>query len=423
MNNETELRHLGDYIKERHDGHMVINGYHDYDAITGSEFESFKQHEENETVDENTIYIGSEVETGRENCFTQRMLDKMAEISKDFQCETDSSIHDYGRNDWSNCYSCEIISGPLTYEYWHKSANYKELFEYLKSIDVASYGITDHVNGQGCGCHFHLSKVKGWQKAVVYMAMFVDQNRYVVEAICGRPFTGYARNNLNYLDDLYKKVPELVENHILGHIDHSNIINLSNDKTIEFRLCQGTLNYESYMARLEFVYNLYKQCLEIANGKARLDRLTVNQICQYGEYLPKHIKMLGISSSNKIENKTREYRQIIEQFITTRNNLRHHLQALRNLMEESERFENIDNAMRTIQRNINTITNSTENTVETISAALREIKAQNTNTLSQALDNYCESNPRTALAKEYKICKEFIQNLEIPAIKTVKEEM
>lgn len=419
MNNE-ELKHLGNYIVNTY-GNMIIAGYHDLVTENGSGFDNFKQ-SDNEEVDEDTIYIGSEVETGRENQFTDNMLNKMHELSQDFQCETDGSVGDYGRNNWNRCYSCEIISAPLTYKYWHNKANYKELFEYLQSIDVKSYGITDHASGQGCGCHFHLSKVKGWEKAACYMAMFVDQNRYIVEAICGRPFTGYARNNLGTLDELYKKVPELVENHILNYRDHAYIINLSNSATIEFRLCQGTLNYETYMARLEFVYHLYKQCLDIANGKARLDRLTVNQICQNGEYLPKYIKRLGISCSNKIENKTREYKQVIEQFIRARNELRHHLQALRTLIEESERFENIDNAYRTICNNITCLTASSESTIGAITDALREVKRLNENTLSRALDAFSEAKPSTALAKEYKICKEYIANLEIPAAKMIKEE-
>lgn len=426
MNNE-ERKHLTEYVKEQNNGQMVLNGYHcGRGVVTNHDdggFDRFKQFEDNEDITEDTIFIGSEVETGRENRFTDTMLNKMADLSKDFQCESDSSICDYNNNNWNSCYSCEIISAPLTYDYWHKSANYKELFEYLKSINVASYGITNHATGEGCGCHFHLSKVKGWQKAVVYMSMFVDQNKFIVEAICGRPFTGYARNNLLNVDDFYKKVPDLVENHILNHINHSYIINLSNDKTIEFRLCQGTLNYETYMARLEFVYHLYKQCLEIANGKARLDRLTINQICQYGEYLPSYIKKLGISCSNKIENKTREYRQMIEEFITKRNTLRHHLQAVRTLIEESERFENIDNAYRTISGNLSTLANYTENTIESITRALKAIKNDNENTLSRALDIYAEEHPTTALAKEYSICKEFIQNLVIPTTKVAKEEL
>ena len=126
---------------------------------------------------------------------------------------------------------------------------------------------------------------------------------------------------------------------------------------------------------------------------------------------------------NKLENKTREYRQIIEQFIRVKNELRHNLQSLRTLLEESERFENIDNAYRTIQGNINTITNSTDNTISSIKDALQSIKLQNENTLSRALDNYSTAHPNTALAKQYKICKEYIKNLEIPTATIVKEEM
>jgi hypothetical protein len=425
MNNEERL-HLGEYIKSQHNGNMIIVDYHDYGAVVngrGNGYGNFMQHEENEVVNDDTIYIGAELETGRENPFTQVMLNKMASFSKDFQCETDGSVRDYGRNGWRTCYSCEVISAPLTYDYWHKSSGYKDLLPYMISIDAKSHGITDHYTGNGCGLHFHLSKVNNWQKAVVYMAMFIDQNRFLVEAICGRPFTGYARNNISDLDEFYKKVPELVENRILSNIDHSYAINLSNSKTVEFRLCQGTLNYETFMARLEFVYHLYKQCLDIANGKARLDRLTINQVCQYGEYLPKYIKKLGISSSNKIENKTREYRVIINEFITTRNTLRHHLQALRTLLEEHEPFENIDNAKRTIQNNIDMITASSESTIENIKSALKTIKENNANTLSRALDNFSNDHPQTALAKEYKLCKEFIENLEIPTAKIEREEM
>ena len=424
MNNEERI-HLTNYIKENNNGDMVINGYHcGRGVVTNREggYDRFKQWSENETIDENTIFIGSELETGRENCFSRIMLNKMAELSKDFQCESDSSVSDYNY-EWSSCYSCEIISAPCTYKYHHKDIGYKELFEYLKSIKVASYGLTNHATGEGCGLHFHLSKVKGWEKAVVYMAMFVDQNRFIVEAICGRPFTGYACNNLSGVSDFDKKVPELIEDRILNHPSHSYIINLSNSGTVEFRLCQGTLKYETYMARLEFVYNLYKQCLDIANGKARLDRLTVNQVCQNGDYLPKYVKQLGISCSNKIENRTREYKQIIAEYITTRNTIRHHLQALRALIEESERFENIDNAYRTITSNLETITNFNENTIKSITGALKRIKENNENTLSRALDNYSENHPNTALAKEYKICKKAIADLVIPENKIEKEEM
>ena len=111
---------LGEYIKNNNGGNMVINGYHDYGAVRHGgdvDYASFKQYAENEEANEDTIYIGSEVETGRENTFSRIMLNKMADLSSDFQCETDGSIRDYGNNNWSSCYSCEIISAPLTYKY------------------------------------------------------------------------------------------------------------------------------------------------------------------------------------------------------------------------------------------------------------------------------------------------------------------
>ena len=64
-----------------------------------------------------------------------------------------------------------------------------------------------------------------------------------------------------------------------------------------------------------------------------------------------------------------------------------------------------------------------ENTIETIKMNLKTIKDNNENTLSRALDNYSNEHPATALAKEYKICKEFIQNLQIPTAKIEKEEV
>ena len=92
MNDESQRQHLGEYIKSQHNGNMIIDDYHGYDSIRnshGTGFETFKQFEDNEEITENTIFIGSEVETGRENSFSRIMLNKMAECSKDFQCETD----------------------------------------------------------------------------------------------------------------------------------------------------------------------------------------------------------------------------------------------------------------------------------------------------------------------------------------------
>lgn len=407
------MRHLGEYIMENHSGNMIIDGYHGYDSVREGDFNDFKQHCEDEVIDNNTIFIGSEVETGRANAFTQNMLNAMASKSKDFQCERDSSI--------PASHGCEIISAPLTLRYWKEKSGYKELFEYLKSIDVSSYSITNHSNGSGCGCHFHLSKVDGWKKAATYMAMFVDQNRFIVEAICGRPFTSYAQNNISSMSNFDKAVPELVENHVITHVSHSYIINLEHNHTIEFRLCQGTLNYNTYMARLEFVYYLYKSCLDIVHGKARLDRLTVNQVCQHGDFLPAYIKRLGISCSAKLDNKTREYKKMIEDFITVKRELARHLQSLRVLIENSVEFENRMNAYRTIESNC-AVLSFGENNITSITDALQNIKDQNRNTLSRALDNYSNQHPTTALAKEYLFCKKYIEELVIPEAKVKEEE-
>ena len=407
------MRHLADFIQDQHGGDMIIDSYHGYESIRESDFSNFMQHCDDEIVDENTIFIGSEVETGRNNPYTTNMLNTMAQKSRDFQCEKDSSI--------PAAYGCEIISAPLTLKYWKEKSGYKDLFEYLKSIDVSSYSITNHNNGNGCGCHFHLSRVKGWQKAVTYMAMFIDQNRFIVEAICGRPFTNYATNNIGNMTPFDKTVPELVENYIINHVQHSYIINLEHSHTIEFRLCQGTLNYDTYMARLEFVYYLYKSCLDIANGNARLDRLTINQVCQHGDFLPAYIKRLGISCSAKLDNKTREYKKRIEDFITTKRELARHLQSLRVLIENSVEFENRMNAYRTIESNC-ALLSFGENTTSSIADALRNIKQQNRNTLSRSLDTYSTEHPHTALAKEYLFCKKYIEDLVIPEIDMKEEE-
>lgn len=407
------MRHLGEYIMDRHDGNMIIDSYHGPNSVTNSSFDDFKQHCDDEIINANTIYIGSEVETGRSNPYTTNMLNTMAQKSKDFQCETDSSI--------PASYGCEIISAPLTLKYWKEKSGYKELFEYLKSINVSSYSITNHSTGSGCGCHFHLTRVDGWEKAVTYMAMFVDQNRFIVEAICGRPFTGYATNNINSMSPFDKMVPELVENYIINHVDHSYIINLQHNNTIEFRLCQGTLNYDTYMARLEFVYYLYKSCLDIANGKARLDRLTINQVCQHGEFLPAYIKRLGISCSAKLSNKTREYKKLLDECITIKRDLARHLQSLRALIENSVEFENRMTAYRTIESNCALLSFGV-NKINVITSALRNIKEQNTNTLSRTLDTYSSEHPSTALAKEYLFCKKYIEDLVIPEYNFKEEE-
>lgn len=392
---------LGDVVPHR------ILGYHDYESI--SDMTDYIIRTEEDTEDAQTF--GFEIEVSKESRITDSIIEKVFEIFPWCQIESDSSIPNYGM---------EIITAPFTLNAAYELP-FKELFDYLKSKNIMAYGVTSTDNGNGCGGHIHMSKGQQWKDITALMAMFLDQNKEIVQIICKRPFTGYARNNLANLYKSSKRycIPTVKEYVLSNSDDHSNILNLQHIKTIEFRLPIGTLNYETKMAHLEFIANLYKCCEDVVNGKARIDRLTINKVCQDGKYLPNYMRDLCISCSRKLTILDSEFKKQMKEIDTKKVKLIKILSQLQYELATTRDCGVRQGSINTINRYFNNVSGA--NNLEALIYAIQTLKAQNT--LSTGLEEYAATHT-DKIAQYYNQFKEYVHNVEIDNIYyDIREEM
>ena len=396
-------KRLGDVVPHE------IMCYHSCESI--SDMADYIVRTEEDAEDAPTIGLEIEMTRGSEN-ITQAIIDKIFQIFPDCQLEDDSSIP--GR------YRCELITAPMTLKAW-KESNFKELLAYLRDKGFKAFGVTSTDSGDGCGGHIHISKGDRWEDVVSLMAMFLDQNKEIVQIICKRPFTYYAMNNLSRLGKSIKRycLPE-VKNYVLDNADeHCNILNLQHSKTIEFRLPIGTLNYETKMAHIEFLHNLYKCCEDVVMGRARVDRLTINKVCQDGDFLPKYIKNLCISCSKKLTILDNEIKKQVRELEVKKNKL---IKILSSLQYELGIAH--DDAIR--QGSINTITRYFNNIAGTgnMSAIIYSIKDMKlSGPLSNGLETYSQTHNNN-ITKYYEQLKDFIDKVEVEDIYyNIEDEM
>ena len=387
-------KRLGDVVPHE------IMGYHSFQSVT--DMSDFIIRTEKD--DENTPTFGLEIEVSRgSNRITDNMIEKIFEIFPWLQIESDSSIPGCG---------AELITAPFTLNAMYELP-FEELFKYLRDHNFMAYGVTSTDDGCGCGGHIHISKGDKWDDVVALMAMFLDQNKEIVQIICKRPFTHYAVNNLRNLGKSVRRycLPEVKKYVLENDGSHSNILNLQHSKTIEFRLPIGTLNYETKMAHIEFYNNLYKCCEDVVNGRARVDRLTINKVCQEGKYLPTYIRELCISCSKKLTILDGEIRKQVRELEVKKNKL---IKILSSLQYELGIAH--DDSIR--QGSINTITRYFNNiagtgNLDSIIYTIKDMK--NTGVLSNGLEVYSETHNNN-ITKYYKQLKDYINEIEVDNI-------
>lgn len=389
---------LGDNVP-----HCVM-GYHSWQAI--SDMTDYIVRTDKD--DENTPVFGLEIEcTKMDNEITSEDMEALYEIFPFFQAEDDSSIPENVSRA-----RMEAITPPMTINAYIE-AGFKEFTEKAQELGFQAYAVTSTDDGGGCGGHIHINKRDGWEKVVALMAMFIDQNKEIVQIICKRPFTGYAQNNLQWLGKSTKRYSlEYVEKYMQDNRSvHSNIINLQHSASIEFRLPVGTLDYETKMAHIEFLNNLYQCCEDVIKGKARIDRLTINKVCKDGEFLPKLMDELCISCSRKLTVMDRDIKTKIDAFNIDKCKVVKALSDLQLALAVSN-----DDEIR--QGSINTITNHFQDVsqaanVDVQSRYIKELK--NKRVISSGLDTYTETH-NNQITKCYTKLKEVLREIAVPTI-------
>lgn len=288
---------LEDIIKKHYGESMVgsILSYHAPNGYIQQEggYEAFFLSADNEEVNDKTIYIGAELEMGLMTRHTPSEIKaNLKELVETLPCilEHDSSI-----NNGRAYEDCEIITQPMTLKKWLTLApTLKTTFKKL-----ADFGWQSHNLGT-CGLHFHYTIIDYDHKAEIVNRMWEQIHTWESEThkVAGRGYVNYA-HDLNCDDAL---VPEeklsmdyINEKVIENGTTHSSVINLQHEHDIEIRISRGTLNFDTFMARLEYFYNLYVQANQL---NIIVQRMTWGKLIK-GKYIKNYVDSHSITTNKK----------------------------------------------------------------------------------------------------------------------------
>lgn len=205
----------------------------------------------NKPLSKNTLYMGVELE-----------IDAHDYVDTKNECSAETANDEtlfYNKEDGSLNYGYEIVSHPFTMDYFQ--ANKDRFHKRLKSS--LKHGFRSHDVGT-CGMHIHVSKDALTNLDIFKIVHFMYSNVDFIKIISNRTWDQLNQwcsmdiNSLVYgLDDPSKKVEKIVEvAKRKGGTPKYVGLNLAKDKTIEFRIFRGTLNWSTYQKNIQFVHSL-----------------------------------------------------------------------------------------------------------------------------------------------------------------------
>ena len=184
-------------------------------------------------------------------------------------------------NDGSLDYGFENITQPATLEY-HTSIrnNYEDMFQIAKDNGFRSH------NTSTCGYHIHFNRSFFEDKEDECIAKLL----YLVEKFWDE-LVKFSRRNYENLDrwaKKYDKAPDEVVDDMKSHnLDRYHAVNLTNRKTIEFRMFRGTLKSETFFATLQLVDTIVRYVKEHTNNDIQslqfTDLLITDELKSYWE--------------------------------------------------------------------------------------------------------------------------------------------
>lgn len=186
----------------------------------------------------------------------------------------------------------EIVSHPQSYNYImaHKDA-LKRTFE-----DLIDYGYESH-NTSTCGLHFHVTAPKENRHEIV-SRLWAILEFYKNEIVKLSRRSESQMHWCKWLSD-ERELKSIEYYHIKGMSkDYTRYlaINDTNPNTIEFRFFRGTLKFETYLAAIQFINNLYTMASDL---NIKLQDITWDKLTQ-GEYINEYVNERGILTTDVI---------------------------------------------------------------------------------------------------------------------------
>ena len=189
-------------------------------------------------------YLGVELEV--ECVETSRT--SQAQMIKDY---VDNSGHRlFFERDGSLSCGFEMITNPMSLP------AQRDLFSFLKQRSITR-GMRSH-NTTTCGLHVHVSRSGLTDLQIQKVVAFVNSpdNEWFIRALARRYSSGFCVVKSD------KKIGKSIH---IG-LDRYEAVNLTNRRTIEFRIFRGSLKYEAVIAAIEFCHAILEFCKPANTG-------------------------------------------------------------------------------------------------------------------------------------------------------------
>ena len=272
----------------------------------------------NEKENEKKLLVGFEleVENVEDNISCKTLIKGISEI-----INTEDKQFLYYKYDGSLNDGVEIVSMPFSLNYIRENRDkIQEVFKY-----IVNEGFRSH-EPNTCGLHFHINKEyfgntsKEVEENIDKLILFTEYYKNKLITFSRRDtftychFLGDERHltNEERLNILKVKKEKF-------NVDRYMVVNIENSKTVEFRLIRGTLNFNTFMASVEFIFNIARV---IKNNK--ITDISWNDVINYedSEFLPQYCK------EKNIEPDAEKMKDYSIEFLKKQNKLKFELQKI-----------------------------------------------------------------------------------------------
>lgn len=189
--------------------------------------------------------FGIELEVSGDNanpdCYPSQLAEELSGILND---------HAYYMHDGSIGDGVEIITQPHTMDEFLKLP-WRDILKHIRD-----HGYRSH-DARCCGLHMHISRAALTKEGVARIVYFYEHYINDIIKVSRRTRDGMSQwaSTYGWGDLTFAELANAVSDRDYGsHSDRYHAVNLTNDNTVEFRLMRGTLNYDSFMATIDFLW-------------------------------------------------------------------------------------------------------------------------------------------------------------------------
>lgn len=300
----------------------------------------------------------------------------------------------------------EIISHPLSWKYIKENEKqFKKVFDYLIGKNYKSH------DTNSCGLHIHVNRPS---EEVINRILFIMET-YKNELIkFSRRTSGNISSWCQFLSDYTGEHEKMKGLEFLKDIKEKSgnntrymALNLTNSKTIEFRIFRGTLKFTTFMASLELIYNLVNACSDLKKPlseitwqfltKSKYAKKYVNEKEIFTNIIPldltsemlKKYKKLQIAKNKVIKLLSKDLKNVCENY----NKL--NLPKITINMSENELDTNLNNYLTNITYSYNDITTKVNDLKDYIRKIQNARDMQNLENIISDLNIYSYANNDT----------------------------